>query len=151
MNWKEAIIKVLAEEGEPMHYLDITKKIIEKEYKQDYGLTPEMTVSNQLTTNPLLFKRVGKGVYGLVESPAYSPAASPVSSEVIHESEQMEVKKIKVKGFVDTMMVRLEEAINAFLNENDVEVVDIKFSTAAELSNGRSSSRFAALLLYKER
>ena len=48
-------------------------------------------------------------------------------------------------------MDRLGAAINEFLNENDVEVVDVKFSSAAELSNGRSHSRFAALLLYRER
>ena len=162
MTWKEAIIKVLAEEGSPMHYVDITNKIIEKEYKQDYGATPEMTVSNQLTTNPDLFKHVGKGTFGLaetseadlemeVESPAYSPAASPVSSEVTPESSHTDTRKIKVKGFDDTRMDRLEAKINEFLNENDVEVVDIKFSSAAELSNGRSHSRFAALLLYRER
>ena len=77
--------------------------------------------------------------------------ASPVSSEVTPESSHTDTRKIKVKGFDDTRMERLEAEINEFLNENDVEVVDIKFSSAAELSNGRSHSRFAALLLYRER
>ena len=62
------------------------------------------------------------------------------------------MKKIKVKGFEARNFVdRLEEAINEFLNENNVEVVDIKFSSAEGLSNGRPFSSYAALLLYKER
>lgn len=70
MTWKEAIIKVLAEEGAPMHYVDITNKIIEKEFKQYSGDTPEMTVSNCLTTNSDLFRKVSTGVWDLVKSAA---------------------------------------------------------------------------------
>jgi hypothetical protein len=68
MTWKEAITKVLAEEGGPMHYNDITQKIIEKKYKQDYGATPEMTVNAQLTTNTHMFKKISPGVFELIES-----------------------------------------------------------------------------------
>ena len=68
MNWVDAIHKVLVEAGMPMHYTDITRTIIEKRYRLNFGDTPEMTVSNRLTTNPDLFKRVEKGVYGLVET-----------------------------------------------------------------------------------
>lgn len=39
------------------------------------------------------------------------------------------------------------DRLRAAINESDLEVVDIKFSSAAELSNGRSHSKFAALLL----
>ena len=66
MSWVEAIRKVLVEAGAPMHYKDITSTIKEKKYRLNFGDTPEMTVSNRLTTNPDLFKRVEKGVYGLV-------------------------------------------------------------------------------------
>ena len=68
MSWVEAIRKVLIEAGEPMHYKDITRTIKEKKYRLNFGDTPEMTVSNRLTTNPDLFKRVEKGVYGLVDT-----------------------------------------------------------------------------------
>lgn len=68
MSWVEAIRKVLIEAGEPMHYKEITRTIIEKRYRLNFGDTPEMTVSNRLTTNPELFKRVKMGVYGLVET-----------------------------------------------------------------------------------
>ena len=68
MSWIEAIRKVLIEAGEPMHYKDITRTIIEKRYRLNFGDTPEMTVSNRLTTNPKLFKRVKIGVYELVKT-----------------------------------------------------------------------------------
>ena len=68
MSWVEAIRKVLVEVGVPMHYKDITRTIKEKKYRLNFGDTPEMTVSNRLTTNPDLFKRVEKGVYGLVDT-----------------------------------------------------------------------------------
>lgn len=68
MSWVEAIRKVLIEAGEPMHYKDITRTIIEKRYRLNFGDTPKMTVSNRLTTNPELFKRVKIGVYGLVDT-----------------------------------------------------------------------------------
>ena len=68
MSWVEAICKVLVEAGVPMHYKDITRTIKEKRYRLNFGDTPEMTVSNRLTTNPELFKRVKMGVYGLVET-----------------------------------------------------------------------------------
>ena len=68
MSWVEAIRKVLVEAGVPMHYKDITRTIIEKRYRLNFGDTPEMTVSNRLTTNPELFKRVKIGVYELVKT-----------------------------------------------------------------------------------
>ena len=68
MSWVEAICKVLVEAGVPMHYKDITRTIKEKKYRLNFGDTPEMTVSNRLTTNPDLFKRVEIGVYELVET-----------------------------------------------------------------------------------
>ena len=62
------------------------------------------------------------------------------------------MEKIKVKCFeANSRVAKLEEAINDFLNENDVEIVDVKFSSADGLSNGRSFSSYAALVLYKER
>ena len=68
MSWVEAIRKVLVEAGVPMHYKDITRTIKEKKYRLNFGDTPEMTVSNRLTTNTDLFKRVEKDVYGLVDT-----------------------------------------------------------------------------------
>ena len=68
MKWIEAIIEVLKEAGSPMHYKEITQKIHERKYRPDSGATPAMTVSNNLTTNPDLFRKVSPGVYELVET-----------------------------------------------------------------------------------
>ena len=68
MTWKDAIIKVLAEEGAPLHYSDITKRIIENGYRKpnEMGKTPEMTVSAQLTTKKNIFRKLGNGVFELL-------------------------------------------------------------------------------------
>ena len=60
MTWKEAIIKVLTDEGTPLHYSDITKRIIENGYRKpnEMGKTPEMTVSAQLTTKKNIFRKL---------------------------------------------------------------------------------------------
>ena len=71
MTWKEAIEKVLAEVGKPMHYLDITEMILKKGYKtDDRNDNPESTVSMTLTTNSDLFERTDLGTYKLIGTPA---------------------------------------------------------------------------------
>ena len=67
MNWEEAIVKVLAEEGCPMHYVEITQRIISRGYYEPRGVTPENSVGMYLRRNPNLFERVSKGVYKLKE------------------------------------------------------------------------------------
>ena len=67
MNWEEAIVKVLAEEGCPMHYAEITQRIISRGYYEPRGVTPENSVGMYLRRNRNLFERVGIGVYKLIE------------------------------------------------------------------------------------
>ena len=70
MTWKDAIIKVLTEEGAPLHYSDITKRIIENGYRKpnEVGNTPDMTVSATLTTNKNVFRKLGNGLFELVDT-----------------------------------------------------------------------------------
>lgn len=65
--WKNAIREILAEERVPMRSKDITRKIIENNHGLDLGKTPGNTVNKYLRENKDLFKRIGRGVYGLVE------------------------------------------------------------------------------------
>ena len=67
MNWNDAIKAVLQAENAPMHYVEITNKIIELGYKQpnEIGATPEASVNNQLTKHPELYKKVDNGTYKL--------------------------------------------------------------------------------------
>ena len=67
MNWEEAIVRVLTEEGGPMHYVEITQRIISKGYYEPRGVTPENSVGMYLRRNPDLVERVSKGVYKLIE------------------------------------------------------------------------------------
>ena len=53
---------------------------------------------------------------------------------------------VEVKIFEDTCNYKLENKINAFLLVNDVEFVDIKYSTSFN-----HCSVFSALLIYKEK
>ncbi len=72
MTWTDAIIKVLQQNqnnGEyiPMHYIDITNSIVENNFKEILGKTPQNTVSAYLTTKRHLFESSGAGIYGLTD------------------------------------------------------------------------------------
>lgn len=45
LSWKEAVLKVLKEEKEPVHYGGIAQKIEEKQYRTSLGATPQVSVS----------------------------------------------------------------------------------------------------------
>lgn len=70
MRWIDAIIKVMQAENTPMHYIDITNKIIELGYRKpkELGATPEATVGAQLSTQPQIFEKIDKGIYKLQQS-----------------------------------------------------------------------------------
>ena len=87
MYWKDAIVKVLAEEGRPMHYKEITEKIIKKGYRTKYGDFPEMTVHPILDDRTDLFRKGDEdlGVYELIGPSAtvpHSPTTKKVSRAV---------------------------------------------------------------------
>lgn len=103
MEWKEAIIRVLEDEGWPMYYKNILKEIDNKRYKTDYnGNTPENSVNSILSRNINQFERVGKGVYKLVGTlvantastayahgnPNYKNASYFITSEVPSDDEK---------------------------------------------------------------
>ena len=70
MKWEEAIRKVLEDEGMPMHYREIMKKIIKNGYRINYGDTPEISVGMYLRRDRNLFKKVVRGVYTLAGTSA---------------------------------------------------------------------------------
>ena len=51
LTWKEAIAKVLEEEKRALHYTEIAELISEREYRRNFGATPQDTVSAQITTD----------------------------------------------------------------------------------------------------
>lgn len=70
-SWKEAIITVLKESPEPLHYQQITEQILSRGLRSTYGATPSATVNAQIagsikhdgSTSP--FMRVAKGTFAL--------------------------------------------------------------------------------------
>jgi len=67
----EAVLKVLQEAGTPLHYREITKRILARKLWSAAGETPAATVNARLTVDmkklgkTSAFRRVGRGMYGL--------------------------------------------------------------------------------------
>ena len=56
---------------------------------------------------------------------------------------------MKIKIFDESHEKDLEEAINNFIKEKEIDVIDIKFSVAASLYGEEQIYFFSALLMYK--
>ena len=77
MTFLEAALEVLRLEGKPLHYKELTERVIGKKLLTFVGRTPEVTMQTQLTAavkkapgNP--FVRVKPGVFGLLRYPEVS-------------------------------------------------------------------------------
>lgn len=68
---KEAALEILKEEGKPLHYKDLTKRIIP--LCNFTGKTPHESVRSLIGTDER-FKRVAEGVYALTEWVGYPVA-----------------------------------------------------------------------------
>ena len=69
--WDDAILEVLGAANEPLHYLEITERIIRGQLRRDLGQTPERTVSARLTQTLLpagIVERTASGVYSIAET-----------------------------------------------------------------------------------
>ncbi len=58
---------------------------------------------------------------------------------------------MQVKVFDESHEKDLEEDINDFLKEEDVEVIDIKFSVSNSIYSEEQLYCFSALIMYKEK
>ena len=85
LTWGQAIQKVLGEAPEPMHYADITDRIVKDGLRQNLGATPAATVIATLATSikhkgkKSPFVRVSRGTYDLAKRAA---TASPSTTTV---------------------------------------------------------------------
>ena len=67
----EAALRVLQDEGKPLHYREITSRILAGKLWQCSGKTPEATINAQLAVNikkngrASAFRRAGRGIFGL--------------------------------------------------------------------------------------
>lgn len=55
---------------------------------------------------------------------------------------------MKVKTFSDR---RVDYLVNSFIEENKVEVVDVKFSTAIKSDGALGSVIYSAMVIYKDK
>lgn len=96
MTWKEAIKKVLEENkiGDfylPMHYRDITNKIIDENLVDSYGKNPARTVCMTLTTSKGMFLRVDDGIY-ILTAPVKNAVKNQNTKKV--ERKQYQIRTI---------------------------------------------------------
>ena len=102
MSWREAIAKVLAEANAPLHYSEISEKILSRGYYKTDGATPSATVNAQISSSikhegdESPFLRVGKGTFSLrsrtdlAELPVSAPKATaePIPAEAEIEASE---------------------------------------------------------------
>lgn len=58
---------------------------------------------------------------------------------------------MQVKVFDESHEKDLEEDINDFLKEEDIEIIDIKFSVSTSIYSEEQLYCFSALIMYKEK
>lgn len=99
LTWRKAIEKVLGSSPTPLHYNEITERIIAEGYRKSIGATPSATVSAQIASSikhdadSSPYVRVSKGVFALRSGAAASVVAPKLTPE-IQESEEEEQYEI---------------------------------------------------------
>jgi len=103
LTWKKAIDKVLAASDEPLHYKEITEKIISDGLRTSLGATPAATVNAQIsasikklgTASP--YVRVAKGTFALAKK--VSPEAIAGAKGSAKEDSEDEAQYAIVSSF----------------------------------------------------
>jgi hypothetical protein len=91
--WREAIIAVMRESNQPLHYEDIAQRITTSGLRSNMGATPAITVGSQISASikneggQSPFIRVGKGTFALKEN---GPLASN-NLDIPDNGEQYEI------------------------------------------------------------
>lgn len=104
--WREAIEKVLIEASTPLHYTEITERIIADDLRQSLGATPAATVNATIATSikklgaKSPYVRVSKGTFTLSETVRLkkTPPVQKVPTKVI-EAEDIEEQYDIVTSF----------------------------------------------------
>ncbi|WP_145117116.1 HTH domain-containing protein [Botrimarina mediterranea] len=106
MTWHEAIQHVLAEKGGPMHYAEITDRIVQLNLRSSYGATPGATVISHLGTSinkqgaDSPYRKVASATYALraiVENPKPTPYVDEVA-EILSSDDVEDVGLIQAFG-----------------------------------------------------
>jgi hypothetical protein len=106
MSWREAIERVLSEEGRPLHYSEISELILSKGYYKTEGATPDSTVNAQITSSikhdgeKSQFVKVSRGTFALRGNrpqtpPSAKPAVAlpPATPKVLKEAQSATIEE----------------------------------------------------------
>jgi hypothetical protein len=106
MTWRQAIDKVLASSATPLHYKDITDRIMSQGLRTTVGATPAATVNAQMAASikhdgeASPYVRVGKGTFALRSgAPPGVAAVLPKLTPDVEESEETEEQYDIVTSF----------------------------------------------------
>ena len=98
--FKKAAIEVLKKSDEPLHYREITKRAIEESLLKTSGVTPEATMSTQITVDiknkkeTSDFIRVERGVYAL----NINSKQEEISEDLEEKNKEKKTAVMEVKG-----------------------------------------------------
>ena len=108
LTWRQAIEKVLGASATPLHYNEITERIIADGLRKSLGATPSATVNAQLAASikhdgaDSPYIRVAKGVFALAK-PATPTAHPPIPTgkltPTVPESEESEEQYEIISSF----------------------------------------------------
>lgn len=106
LTWRRAIDKVLGAATKPLHYNEITERIISDGLRTSLGATPAATVSAQISSSikrdgaSSPYVRVAKGVFALAKSVATAPAPTKDKlTPTVDESDESEEQYDIVSSF----------------------------------------------------
>lgn len=105
LTWRKAIDKVLGTSPWPLHYNEITERIIAKGLRQKLGATPAATVNAQISAsikhdgNDSPYIRVSKGVFSMKDAGFSGSIVSRKLTPEISESDETEEQYEIVTSF----------------------------------------------------
>ena len=106
LTWRKAIDKVLGASTTPLHYSEITERIISEGLRQNLGATPSATVGAQISASikhagaKSPYIRLGKGIFSLAKkNEVVLTTMKPKLTPEIFESEESEEQYEIVTSF----------------------------------------------------
>lgn len=106
LTWRKAIDKILGASTTPLHYNEITEKIISEGLRQNLGATPSATVNAQISASikhagaKSPYIRLGKGIFSLAKkNEVVLITTKPKLTPEILESEESEEQYEIVTSF----------------------------------------------------
>jgi len=105
LTWKKAIDKVLGSSPSPLHYNEITEKIISEGYRNNLGATPAATVNAQISAsikhdgNSSPYIRVSKGTFAMRTGASTAVVVPQKLTPDVSESEDTEEQYEVITSF----------------------------------------------------